>query len=296
MKLSNSKLNQYRMCPRSFFYKHICNIEPIDEGETEHDRSFGKAIHCGIEELYKTGDINTAIYHFKEAYPQQLNLEDEAKTQENGITLLRAYWNTYQVQMKDWKVIAIEVLDEYEPIEGIIFRVKLDLVAENVKYGGIYGFDWKTTGKSLNYQYWGQFNPNAQISTYFDYITSKFGQCAGFYIDAMSFGHRKRAYKGEPAGFHYKLERQLFSQTKDQLADWRDSEREWHSMLMVSHQTNKFPMNTHSCRFCSYRPICSAGWNWESDRDLILCQYTERSTNEQPKGESDAISPGLPSE
>ena len=284
------------MCPRCFFYKHIFNIEPIEEVETEHDRAFGKAIHKGIEALYKGFSVDEAKACFFQNYPNQLDFEDEAKTQENGQKLIEAYWNTYQVQMKDWKVIAVEVLDEYEPIEGIIFRLKLDLIAENLKYGGIYGFDWKTTGKSLNYQYWGQFNPNAQISTYFDYITFKYGQCAGFYIDAMSFGYRKNKYKGEPAGFHYKIERQMFSQTKDQISDWRDSEYWYEHQLKESQEMNEWPMNTSQCRFCSYRPICSAGWSWENDKDLILSQYTQRSTNEQPKGESDAVSPRVPSE
>lgn len=276
MKLSNSKLNQYRMCPRSYFYKYECGIEPIEEGTIEHDRAFGRAIHTGLEELYKTGDIDTAKYHFKEAYPKQLDPDDLEKTPGNGVILLEAYWNQYQGIMKDWKVLSVEVLDEYEPVEKLVVRVKLDLVAENLKYGGIYGFDWKTTGKALNYQYWAQFNPNAQISTYFDYITWKYGQCAGFYIDALSFGHRKRAYKGEPSGFHYSIDRQLFSQTKDQLDDWKASEACWSKMIQSSITDNKYPMNTSQCRFCSFKPICSAGWSWETDQDLIMCQYQKK--------------------
>lgn len=283
MKLSNSKLNQYRTCPRSYFYKYICNLEPIEDSEIEHDRNFGQAIHSALESLFKREGLEASIRRFKDNYPNQLDEEDLSKTQENGEILIKAYWNQYSPTLKDWKIIAVEVLDEYEPIPGIVFRVRLDLIAENTKFGGIYGFDWKTTGKSLNYQYWSQFNPNAQISTYFDYITKKHGSCAGFYIDAMSFGHRKRAYEGEPAGFHYKIERQLFTQTKDQLNDWRLSEEQWYKTLVAD---TFYPLNTQSCRFCSYRPICAAGWSLESDSDLIKCQYKQRSTSEQSGGES----------
>ena len=289
MKLSNSKLNQFRTCPRSYFYKSVCGIEPIDEGELEHDRSFGRAIHKGLEVLYKGGLMVKAKNTFEKEYPNQLDLEDDCKTSDNGKLLLEAYWKTYLPTIKDWRVIAVEVLDEYEPVEGLIFRVRLDLIAENLKYGGIYGFDWKTTGKNLDYRYWAQFNPSSQISTYFDYITTKHGQCAGFYIDAMSFGHRKRAYKGEPAGFHYKIDRQLFPQTKDQLDDWRASEERWCKLLKEAIQDNNFPLNTRSCQYCSYRPICSAGWSWENDREIILCQFKQRSTNEQNEENKDAI-------
>ena len=273
MKLSNSKLNSFRSCPRKFFYEYVASIEPVEEGETEHDRSFGAAIHKALECLYKEVSVDEAKTAFDLAYPKQLDLEDFEKTPENGKKLIEAYWTRYGPQMKDWKVLAVEVLDEYEPIDGLVFRVKLDLVAENLKYGGVYGFDWKTTGKNLNYRYWSQFNPNSQISTYFDYITKKFGSCAGFYIDAMSFGYRKRAYKGEPAGFHYQLDRQLFTQTKDQLDDWRRSEHEWGHRLNDAITRNQFPMDTASCTYCSYRPICAAGWSWELDKELILAQY-----------------------
>lgn len=273
MKLSNSKLNSFRACPRKFFYEYIASIEPIEEGESEHDRSFGAAIHMALESLYKGGSVEQAKVAFDLEYPKQLDLEDFEKTPENGKKLIEAYWMQYASQMKDWKVLAVEVLDEYEPIDGLVFRVKLDLIAENLKYGGVYGFDHKTTGKKLDYRYWSQFNPNAQISTYFDYITKKYGSCAGFYIDAMSFGFRKRKYKEEPAGFHYQLDRQLFTQTKDQLADWLESEREWGWRLHDAIDRKKFPMDTRSCQYCSYRPICAAGWSWETDRELIECQY-----------------------
>ena len=283
MKLSNSRLNSFRSCPRKFFYEYICEIEPITEGETEHDRSFGAAIHIGLENLYRGNTMEESLKGFCDAYPVQLNEDDPAKTQENGKKLLGAYWQQYQPKMKAWKILAIETLDEYEPVEGVTFRVKLDMIAESKDYGGVYGFDFKTTGKKLDYRYWSQFNPNAQISTYFDYIAKKYGACSGFYIDAMSFGYRKNKYKGEPAGFHYQLDRQLMTQTKDQLDDWRNSEHRWAKLLHESIEASEYPMNTLSCKFCSYRQICAAGWNWESDKDLIMSQYQTRSTSEHKK-------------
>lgn len=281
MKLSNSKLDKYRSCPRAYQYHYVNNLEPITDGEESHDRNFGKAIHCGLEELYRSGDLEKSKEEFNEAYPNQLDIEDESKTSANGKVLLEAYWKTYQKQMQDWKIIAIEVLDSYEAIPGVEFRVRLDLIAENLKYGGVYGFDHKTTGKKLDYRYWSQFNPSSQISAYYDYIGKKYGQCAGFYIDAMSFGHRKNKYKGEPAGFHYQLERQMFTQTKAQIDDWRASEQDWYEKIQVSEAKGFYPLNTKSCQYCSFRNICSSGWDWENDSDLILCQYQKRNVDKE---------------
>lgn len=286
MKLSNSRLNSFRACPRRFFYEYVCEIEPITEGEVEHDRSFGAAIHVGLEKLYKGSSMEEALRTFSEAYPKQLTEDDLAKTQENGRVLIQAYWNRYSPMLKKIKILAVEVLEEYEPVEGLVFRVKVDMIAENIEQGGIYGYDFKTTGKPLNYRYWAQFNPNSQISTYFDFISKKYGSCSGFYIDAMSFGYRKNKYKGEPAGFHYQLDRQLYSQTRDQLDDWRESEKRWSFLLQDSILTNKYPMNTHSCQFCSYRPICAAGWSWELDKELIMSSYQKRSTSEQKENDN----------
>ena len=281
VKVSNSRLNQYRKCPRAYYYAYEARIEPQEDGETEHDRSFGSAIHSGLKVLYKGGTTTIAVAQFKAEYPKSLVEDDLAKTPENGALLLEAYWKQNEPQLKNWKILDVEVLQEYEPIEGLIFRVKLDLIAENKQYGGVYGFDWKTTGKKLDYKYWAQFNPNAQISTYFDFIAKKYSQCAGFYIDAMSFGFRQRKYKNEPAGFHYKLNRELFTQTKDQLNEWLDSEQEWLDKLNRSAERQKWPMNTNQCTYCSYRPICSAGWTWQNDKDLILAQYKQRPIAEQ---------------
>ena len=112
MKLSNSRLNSFRSCPRKFFYEYICEIEPITEGETEHDRSFGAAIHIGLENLYRGNTMEESLKGFCDAYPVQLNEDDPAKTQENGKKLLGAYWQQYQPKMKAWKILANENPDK----------------------------------------------------------------------------------------------------------------------------------------------------------------------------------------
>lgn len=280
MKLSDSKLQTYKDCQLKYFYKYECRLEVAEEAEASHDRAFGDGIHKALEALYKGESMDGAIKAFRERYPKQLDIEDLAKTPENGEKLIRAYWDTYKAQLPDWNILSVEELAEAELVNGLTFRVKLDLVAENKKYGGVYGFDWKTTGKKLDYAYWGQWSPSSQVSAYTEYINKKYGGCSGFYIDAMSFGHRQRMYKGEPAGFHYRLERQMFNRTPEQIEDWKRSEEWVARQIEESVKGQRFGMNTSACRFCEFKPICQAGWRWEEDRDLILCQYNVRSTNE----------------
>jgi len=272
---SHSRLQYYRDCPLSYKYRYIHRLEIIDEIEEQHHASFGSAIHSGLEAYYKGGlwaDIEKA---FKEAYPNQLDTSDFAKTQDNGLKLLSEYIKRYQVEDSNWKTVATEVLEEFELL-GHKFVAKLDLVVENKKYGGVYGVDHKTTSKNLSYRYFNQFEISSQIDLYTLYLEQKYGECGGMYINAMSFGFRKRKYKDEPAGFHWKFDRQLFNRTRGQLEAERVDLGNWIGKLKVAQETGTFERNTSKCGYCQYAPICRSGWTMKEDKELIMLQYRER--------------------
>lgn len=251
----NSKLQQFKNCPESYRLKYILGLEKIEEGEEEHDRNFGSAIHTALESYYK-GEGNYKE-KFKEAYPTQLNETDLAKTQENGLILLDKYIEHYKVEDKNWTIKAVEVKDTFQIAPDLEFQVKIDLIVE--QQGCIYFVDHKTTGKTFNWNYWEQYDPSSQVTAYTAYCVDKFGKCSGGIINALQLGFRQRAYKGEEAGFHCAFQRQLFNRNQQQIDAWKKDTIEWITLINDSAKKDKnisLLKNEGQCRFCSYKPIC----------------------------------------
>lgn len=252
----NSQLQAFKDCPERYRLKYVQQLRKREEGEESHDRNFGSAIHTGLEGLYKGKSLEESVKEFKLAYPEQLNTEDLAKTQGNGILLLDAYAKHYQEEDKKWKVKAVEVADTFQIAPGVDFTVKIDLIIE--QQGCIYFVDHKTTGKAFNWTYWSKFEPNSQITGYTAYCQSKFGECSGGVINGIKLGFRQNKYKGEPAGFHYEFQRQLFNRNQDQIKAWKQDTLAWISKLEESklNDSNVWLKNENQCVYCEYKAIC----------------------------------------
>lgn len=266
---SNSELQSYKNCPLQWFFQWHLGLRQIDAESGEHHLRFGAAFHAGLEQLYRGRGLTAARDAFVAAYPKQLDPNDKAKTQANGVATLVDYANRWRDEDRRFRVIAIESRSD-DP-----WSVKPDLVVENIEQGGVYLIDHKTTGQYLNYQYWEQFQPNSQITHYLDYAQEKYGPIEGFIINAIGFRYRERAYKGEPAGFWNHFERQTFNRRPAQIDYERASRQLWIEDLEHSQALGFYRTNTGSCRFCSFKPICAPGWTWEEDRELIELSYRQ---------------------
>ena len=280
----NSKLQTFKDCPEKYRLKNLLGLKKREEGLEEHDKNFGKAIHTGLELHYKGKSIQEIKEAFSKDYMVQLNEEDKAKTQENGIVLLEAYIKHYEQEDKKWTIKAVEVADTFEIAPGLSFMVKIDLVVE--QQGCIYFVDHKTTGKSFNWTYWGQFEPNAQLTAYTAYCQAKFGECSGGIINGLQLGYRKNKYMGELAGFHYSFQRQLFNRNRQQVEAWKWDAQEWIKRIgefeKVYHWNPNtslqyvWPKNEGQCRFCSFKEICISC----ADDQIIEQLYEVTNPNE----------------
>lgn len=255
--IDNSSLQAYKDCPERYRLRNVLGLKKIEEGRDEHDKNFGKAIHSGLEALYKGKTLIDAKEAFKADYPDQQNSEDFAKTQENGLILLEAYQKHYVNEDKQIEILSVEVHDTFK-IGEIDFSVKIDLVVR--KQGCVYFVDHKTTGKAFNWTYWSRFEPNPQITAYTAYCKAKYGECSGGIINAIRFGHRQRAYKGEPAGFYYEFQRQLFNRNQDQIKAWESDTTQWVTSLNESKKDSNvvWRKNEGQCGYCSFKEVCNS--------------------------------------
>lgn len=275
MIFDNSQLLTFRSCPLSWRNKYILGLEKIQEDATEHDRNFGGAIHGVLAVWYKGGTKEDALEAFKNLYPSQLDEEDKAKTQENGLILLDKYFTRYSTDLSKYKILEVETRIDFD-LGGHEFCVKADTVVQDLKYGMIYSLEHKTTKKSLTFDYWSQYEPNSQLCAQTEGIKRKHGSCAGVIVDAMSFGYRQRAYKGEAAGFHCDFGRLEFNLNEAQIGQWKASAIKTMEDMVKDVEADRWAMNTSQCRFCSYRPICQSAWSWPEDKELILLTYQQK--------------------
>lgn len=282
---SHSELQKYKDCPLAYRYDYILRLQKIEDGQSEHHIRYGSAMHVALAHLYRGGTVQEAKKLFLENYPNQLDPEDNAKTQNNGITIIEKYAETkLSEDLSKWKILSIEQKEEF--LYSGPFVVVLDMVAENKDYGGIYGFDHKIVGgkkATLSYDFWTQFNPNGQITKYTSFIKERFGDCSGFYINAIGVGFRKRAYKGEPAGFWYRFERQMFNRNNSQIELDKKNTAYWIERIKEDRERGFFGANDGNCKYCHYRTICESGWTWEDDEVLIKIQYEQKAPLESEK-------------
>ncbi len=253
----NSQLQAYKSCPEMYRLKYVEGLKRREEGLEEHHANFGSAIHAGLEQLYRGEDTGKVEQAFIDSYPVQLDPEDMAKTQANGLLLLGQYNERYRQEDKSFEVLGVEVGDTFK-CGGVEFRVKIDLVVR--QQGCVYFMDHKTTKKSFGWSYWGQFEPNSQITAYTAYCIAKYGECSGGIINAIKFGYRQRAYKGEPAGFHSDYQRQVFNRSDQQVKAWVDDSSHWIADLAhARHDYVKgmsWNKNEGACLFCPYKEVC----------------------------------------
>lgn len=281
MNYSESMLNKFKQCPRAAQFSYDIRLEKEKEDKDDHHLDYGSAGHESLAILYKGGTLVEAKQAFTKKYPKQLDEEDEAKTEDNWFNLLDWYSKgPFLDDMQRYKILSTELYDKFEFAGEEGFVVKLDLVIEDRRDGGIYGLDHKITGGKkvyLNQMFWNQFNPNSQITKYISNIKAKYGHCAGFFVNAFGMGFReKKNREGDPAGTWFKHQRMEFNRTPDQLAEEERDTQFWIEKVEQSKLSGYWAKNTQSCMFCEFRPLCVAGYTWPDDQELITITYKQK--------------------
>lgn len=252
--MRHSDREQFNNCPQAYRYRQD-GLVKVEESASSNHAGWGSAIHKGLESHYKGANAKDA---FLADYPENIDEDDLAKNKESGIVVLEAYAKHYATIDQMWEVLSTEELGQVE-IGGENHDLHIDLVARHRQSGEIYLWDHKTTEKRASPTYWRSFELSAQLTRYCVFVKEKYGQCSGAIINNISVGHRKRAYKGEPAGFHFAFERQMFNRTPQQIAFWKESEEGWMKLIGFCEKEQVWPKALGKlCAWCSYYELCLA--------------------------------------
>lgn len=262
-----SEKEAYNSCPYKYKLQHDGLTKQV-EGTDAHDKNWGQGIHAGLKAHYDGKGWEEVKAEFLREYPQGLDETDQAKTPETGIECLNRYRGHYASQDTNWEVLSTEEEGTLS-IGGEDHDLHIDLVARNKQSGDIYLWDHKTTGKTASPTYWRGFELSGQLTRYCVYVKEKYGSCAGAIINNIAVGYRSRMYKGEPAGFWCKFERQLFNRSPQQIAFWRESDEQWLKQIEFSKRENVWPRALNKlCAWCEYYELCMASGD-EQIRDLL---------------------------
>lgn len=280
-----TQLSTFITCPQKYYLKFVLGLKKIVLDERTIDLRFGQVVHKGLEYLYQ-GELSSRVVGVFDEFE---DLEGEKhKTKANGRELLSQYIEHYKEQDTGMEVLGVEINDHIM-IGDIKYLVKIDGIVR--LRDNIYILEHKST-KKMSYNYFNQFSPNMQISGYSLYAQLKYGQCSGCIVNVLQSGWRDRAYRGEPAGFHSKFQREVVNRTKEQLEDFRKNVKLWTDKLDDSLATLKegadwFGKNEGACsqyRGCSYSELCLTSQGIELDQEIEASMYERVDTKAYLKG------------
>ncbi len=281
MQYSTSSIQKYKTCPTQFKFHYDDGLRPIDREIDFHHRDFGSAGHAGQSVLYNGGDLKEAQAAFSKTYPRQLDPNDKAKSKESGLAALAAYQERYSVNGvldPQWKVLSNERKVLFPDYVSDPFVLVLDLVVENIEFGGIYVVDhkWAKMPKQPSY-FWNKFSPNSQVSRYSDYVKKEFGQCDGFYVDAIFLAYTSKKSKNVPVkggGAYFTFERRMFNTTTENHLEEQIDTQLWINEIEQTRKYGAWRKNKDACGFCDFQNICSNDWHYPEDAGLIQLEYS----------------------
>lgn len=289
---SHSALQLYRLCPLRFKSHYIDHLEPIQPAN-RHDLDFGGAWAAGLAALRKECSVVAAQAAFAAHYPENkypnplpsYRNSTSGKSFSNGLKALSEHAIRWADDDRFHEVLHIE--EKMKNDDG--HTLKLDLITRDTRDGQVYGWDDKSTSSYLNNDYWQRYDPDSQVRFYTDHIKKQFGHCGGFYINAARFYHYSKAYtprvgpdKGiqKPAGDYVDMARMLFNPNEDCLQLERDNRAYWIGRIEHDKATGAWGYNDQACRQygreCEYLELCSAGYTWPRDEELILGYYKQQ--------------------
>jgi|GEM_PF-695937 len=284
----SSKLDDYLLCPRFYFYSHILGWKLDQE---EHDLIFGECIHKSREHqlIHGYDDILGAYDKFESTYRLHFDESTDAyyspKNPTAALNAIMKFAEEHKHDLIDNEVVELdgkkmtEIAGTVPVDEHRVLHYRMDSIIRQCEDSMIKSWDWKTTtGKWVNDSRWdNELYLGIQNGTYTHclYCIFPIEQVLGVEFVKIGFEFLARGSSARPAGYHTTIRHIPAFKTPDQMSVWLwtvnalldDIDRD---MDRLSHCTENdqvlmaFRMNHKSCtayRGCPYFDYCMAWSN-----------------------------------
>lgn len=267
-----SKINEYLMCPRRFFYKYVLGW---DSEVRSHDLEFGTAWHIAMEYLLLNGYGKEQILeahrlfrnHYETFFPVEDQPDLEPKTSAMALLALVGYVEEYN-PYDYFKVHYTEVSGSVNIIDNHILHFRIDTIAEDDR--GIFSLEHKTT-KTLERTFQDKWELDMQPNLYNHVLHCMFpdSKIYGVIINGTALHKQGPRTKKQPAEFlrvPVVRKPEMMNAWMLSAADWLvEMKRDYDRLSYCSdsdNTLNAFKCNTTSCTDfwgCRFHDFC-AGW------------------------------------
>ena len=295
IEMDYSQLSTCMTCPMKWYLQYVKGLRKKSIDDRDIDKLFGKQVHKSLELYYKLGekDFVTQWQEFIDLPPES---KEFSKTKANGIELCKEYLGNYSTQDSQMEILDVETVMRTPITDSLVWIAKVDTIVK--LNNNIYSLEHKTTGKFNPQTYFRNFNPNMQVSGQVYSIEKKYKQCSGCIVNVLVSGYRQKAYKGEPAGFHCKFQREIINRDSRQLLDFKENVKIGTERLLEYSQDNSMIYKNESAcsnfRGCQYKEVCLTSFGTELDQEIVDVLYdvvdpkAYLKEGEEPNGTEDA--------
>lgn len=152
MRISNSKANTYRRCPKRFEYKYEMGLR-LKEKAVQLER--GSWLHEMLEAYYITGEWKPTWRRLKKEFYTLFEEEREelGDLPEECARIMRAYIKKWKKEDRRYRVIDAELDEIIKLPNGLEFNFVIDLIVEDLELGGLWLWDHKSLKKFMDEDY-----------------------------------------------------------------------------------------------------------------------------------------------
>lgn len=274
-KIDNSKINDFKTCPRKFFYSHVLGWR--HESPNVH-LVFGSAWHEAMEHLLLNGyeqiSLMEAFDKFLAYWRQYFSPDQDEmfpnKNPDKAFERLAQYtgYGPYKRDLENFETLYTEIAGSISIDETRKLYFRMDGLLKNRQTGKIRSREHKTgTGA---YMWQDQWLLSGQVGTYSHVLNCLYSldEVDGIEMNGCFFPKRKSPPKPEEVFLRFLIKKQ-----KEQMQVWLDNvlyyfmeiEREYELLSLASEDDQvlqAFPLRDTSClnymRRCEFHDFCMA--------------------------------------